>query len=270
MALSSYSGSTLSNRESTLLASFERDERTAVQLSELIVRLGKPAAYEVVRSLTRKGVLQRVGRGRYLVRPFRSIGRAWTVSAPVAATLLLEGEPHYLGGRWAWWFHRLTQQVHGSRVDAFVTRWRPERKLANARVLFHRTQRPKLGVGVEIATIEGVPVRVSDMERTLLDVLDHPGLLGTLSDALERFEEVLARADIKRLVSHAGLVSRPSTCQRLGILLERRGASRARLAPLAHRIEETRSVLSLWPDRRREGPVHPRWRVVENDHAKPR
>jgi hypothetical protein len=44
-----------------------------------------------------------------------------------------------------------------------------------------------------------------------------------------------------------------------------RGASARALSPLAARTRETASVLSLWTGAPRTGPVHPSWRVVEND-----
>ncbi len=267
MATSFYQGTSLSKLEAAVLARLERQGRSVVTLDELSEWHGRRRAYELVRSLTRKRVLERIGRGLYSVRPFRAHGRGWTISAPVAATHLLAAEPHYLGGRWAWWLHNLTRQIPASRIDAFVAKWRPVHQLANARICFHRVARAHLAIGVERTLIENTEVYVSDLERTMLDALDHPRLLGSLSEAVEQMSSVLTQANAKRIVSHATQVSRPSSCQRLAILLERAGVPPRTLAPLSARISETRSVLSLWPDRRREGPVHPRWRVVENDGA---
>ena len=263
-----YKAPRLTARETDVLARLERERRSRITLDELAKSFGRTQAYEIVRSLVRKGVLSRVSRATYLAHPFRTLGRPWSPSAPVAAAQILDDEPYYLGGFWAWSHHRLTDQVHGSQVDAFVTRWRPARIIANARIVFHRIVPAKLGFGIVEATIENVPVRISDLERTLLDALDYPSLLGPLSDSIERVVRALDKASIARLVSHAVDGSRTSTCQRIAVLLERRGASMAALRPLRKRTRESSSLLSLWPDRARSGHVHPVWRVVENDHAR--
>ncbi len=256
----------LSRVEADTLAHLERAGRSIVTLDQLGERLGRRRAYELVRSLTKKRVFTRIGRGLYSVRPFRAHGRPWMISAPVAAAHLLAAEPYYLGGRWASWLHKLTRQVPGSRIDAFVTRWRAAREIENAKVFFHRVRRA-LDTGVTTLQMEGVDVRISDFERTLLDALDHPSLLGSVADAIEQLEEGIVRANAKRLVMHAVQLSRASTCQRVALLLERQGTSPRTLSPLTARTSETRSVLSLWPNRLRQGRVHPKWRVVENDAA---
>jgi len=265
IAKSIYKTPPLSSREIEVIAALERDRRAVLTLDELAARFGRPAAYEIVRSLVAKGVLHRLDRGIYRAQPVRSLGRRHAISAPVAAAHVLRARPYYLGGWWAWSFHGLTQQAHASRIDAFVSRWRPARRLENARLFFHHVDAKKLEYGVVRIDIEGTEVHVSDLERTLLDALDHPSLLGSLSDALRRVAQALPKADVRRIVGHAARGSRTSTCQRLAVLLERRGASPRMLSPLLSRTRETASVLSLWPDARRTGPVHPKWRVVEND-----
>ena len=73
------------------------------------------------------------------------------------------------------------------------------------------------------------------------------------------------QVDLGKLVRLAATVSRPSTCQRLGVLLERRGIATSRLAPLRRRASGTRSLTSMVPGAPRRGQVNAGWRVVEND-----
>lgn len=254
----------LTAREVELLADLERARKSRVTLAELAERFTRPTAYELVRALVAKGALVRVSRGVYLARPVRALGRPWSSSAAVVASHIVAGEPHYLGGWWAWSMHGLTRQMHTSRVDVFARRWRPERKLAGARIVFHQLASAKLDYGIVTVTVENVPVRASDLERSLLDALDHPSLLGPLAATVDRVAGLLMRADSSRLVDYAVRGSRSSTCQRLGVLLERIGVGSGSLRPLARRIRETTSVLSLAPGRARSGRVHPTWRVVEN------
>lgn len=259
----SYNAS-LSRREVRLLAEWERERRRIVTLADLRGLVGD-AASDVAWRLVRKKALERVGSGRYLVRPLRTLTRPTAPSAAVLAAALLQGEPYYLGGLWALTFHRLTEQQYASALDAFVARRHGSRRLGGARVAFHRVSPERLAQGSIAADIEGVPVRVSGPERTLLDLLDVPALAGGVGEALRYVQQALPRVSVDALVEHASQGSRTSTCQRLGLLLERAGARPRQLAPLRRRTRSTKSMLSMNPAAPRRGPFNRRWLVVEND-----
>lgn len=262
-ARKTYSAS-LSRREVGLLAEWERERRQIVSLDDLR-RLVGPAAGDVARRLVRKRALERVGPGRFVIRPLRALGRPGTVSAPVLAAAALQGESYYLGGLWALTFHRLSSQQFTAVLDAFVTRRAAPRSLGDTRLMFHQVSVAELRDGIIGAKVEGVVVRVSDPERTLLDLLDLPALAGGAGEALRHVETCLGQVSNKRLVEYAARGSRDSTCQRLGLLLERSGMNPRLLAPLRRRIRDSKSSLSLVPGAPRVGPVNRRWRVVEND-----
>src|SRR5262245_45897172 len=109
----------LSSREVRLLANWERERRLSVTIDDIRQLMGRDVGKEVTRSLLRKGVLQRVGRGIYVVRPLRSLVRPTILSSAVATAILLRDRPYYLGGLWAFTFHRLTQQQYASALDVF-------------------------------------------------------------------------------------------------------------------------------------------------------
>src|SRR5262245_59009991 len=111
----------LSRREVALLSRWERARRSFITTDEIREAVGPEAAYNVAKALHRKGVLQRLQRGIYLIRPLRSILDPVSSSAPAAVGALLHAEPYYLGGLWAFTFHRLTGQQYVSLIDAFVT-----------------------------------------------------------------------------------------------------------------------------------------------------
>jgi predicted transcriptional regulator of viral defense system len=249
-----------------LLAGWERERRKYLTIDDLRAAVGRDAARYVASKLAQKGALERLQRGLYLVRPFRSFTRPTASSAPAALGALLHAEPYYLGGLWAFSQCGLSGQQHVSVLDAFVTRARPRRTLAGARVVFHVLPTEAMDHGISGTDIEGVLVRVSDPERTLLDALDHPRIVGGLRRAVELFKGSLLRVDTRRLAEFAARSSRTSTCQRVGALLERAGASRSALRALEKRTRGTRSLIAMQPGRR-TGGVNPRWNVVENDRA---
>jgi predicted transcriptional regulator of viral defense system len=181
------------------------------------------------------------------------------------AAALLGGERYYLGGLWALTHHRLTEQQYVSGLDAFVLLRRPGRRLGAARLSFHPVPAAQLSYGITTAQIEGAAVQISDLERTLLDVLDHPSLVKDAHRSLSLVQHGLARAATETIVEYAIRGSRSSTFQRLGLLLERSGTPPRRLARLHRKAHETRSLLSMLPGAPRTGPVNKRWNIVEND-----
>jgi len=260
----SYSDFDLSPKETALLAAWERERTRFITLAELRERLGTQTR-STVDGLVEKRLLERIAPGRYLIHPFRSIGRRRATSAPVIAAALLADEPYYLGGWWAVTIHRLSQQQYGSLLDAYVTRQHRQRHLHSAVLIFHVLSPDAFAYGIVVIQVEDILVRISDAARTLLDALDYPTTFGGTRAAVQLVERTIQRVDTKQLVEYAARGSRPSTCQRLGLLLERRGASARQLVPLAHRIRETASVLKLFPEAPSIGPINKRWRVVEND-----
>ena len=254
----------LSAREVGLLAGWERERRVVVTLQQLVRQAGAGAGRKVAARLIRKKVLDRVGAGRYLIRPLRTRGRASSVSAPVVAAALLQGERFYLGGLWALTFHRLTEQQY-TTLDVFLARRLSPRSIAGARLTFHRVGKGSLAYGIAETEIEGVRLLVSTPERTLLDLLDLPALAGGGSEALRHFAGGLPQVSAPQLVELAARGSRTSTCQRLGVLLERAGVSPRKLQPLRRRVRATKSSLSLVPGAPRTGAFNAVWRVVEND-----
>src|SRR5262249_43390382 len=95
--------------------------------------------------------------------------------------------------------------------------------------------------------------------------LDFPRVVGGIREALHLVGPALARLDLTRLVTYAARGSRASTCQRLGVLLERQGVSERLLTPLKERANETDALLSMIRDEPRVGGVNKPWRVVETD-----
>ena len=142
---------------------------------------------------------------------------------------------------------------------------RRQRTLGNTKVLFHPVAPETLTWGVTRTRIESNEVIVSDRERTVLDALERPRLLGSLRILAALFPEVVAKLDVQQLVAYALRAGSTASCQRLGALLERVQTGPRVLAPLRRRVESSLSLLSLIPGEPRVGRLNQRWRVIEND-----
>ena len=222
------------------------------------------AAAKVVASMARKGVLDRVGRGVYVIRPLRAVGRPWSVSAYTTVALALSDTRYYIGGLAALTVHRLTDQMHASVVDVFLAERRAPQVMANARVRFHSVPAAELVVGLSSVIVEQVPVWMSDPERTLVDALNYPYAFGGVAQGVRAVDHALSKVSLDRLVTYALKLSGMSSLQRLGVLMERHGAPGQQLARIEDEVRNTKNVPAMVPGPRR-GPVNPRWHISEND-----
>lgn len=259
----------LSKRERALLSDWERSRKKSVSLSEIGRAVGEPVARMVASTLVRKGVLDRIRPGLYAVRPFRAMARPWALPSLVAVELLLDGEPHYVGGLAAFTLHRLTQQQYASVIDAFVTSFRRPRRLGAAEVRFHRRKPSVFASGLTRVEIDGTPIVVSDPERTVLDALEEPHIVGGMHEAIRLFVGAVPRLDHARLAIYALDIARGSTCQRLGLLLERYGIDGPFMDDLRARAAQSNGIHLLIPGQGRTTAPNPAWHVIENDRRPP-
>jgi predicted transcriptional regulator of viral defense system len=163
--------------------------------------------------------------------------------------------------------HGLTDQQHTSRVDAFVAKRHKTVPEALAAISFHVIPAAAMLYGSQKVELEQTSVQVSDPEKTLVDLLEYPASAGSVGKAVGLVERSLERVDPDKLIEYAVRGARPSTCQRLGVLLERTNAElpTQRLAALHMKARSRKSLLSMHPGTPRKGIVNARWNVIEND-----
>ena len=262
----SYSAPRLSPSELVVLSELDRRKQTRITIAEAKQLIG-PAAAKVVGNMARKGLLDRVGRGIYLVRPLRALGRPWSVSAYTAVEQALSGKPHYIGGLAALAFHRLTAQMHSSAVDVFLAEQRKPRTIANARIHFHIVPIANLEIGLTSVVVEQMPVWMSDPERTLVDALNYPHAFGGAAQGVRAVDQALGKVNLDQLVTYALRLSEMSSLQRLGVLMERHRVPAEHMARIEERVRTTKNVPAMIPGPRR-GRINPRWHVSENDLQK--
>ena len=254
----------LSKRELNLRVAWERQNRRLVTLHELREELGS-VAYNVASRLEHKGILSRVGRGVYAVRPLRSIGRPYSVSPLAAAAVAAGDEDYYCGGLGVLNLHGLTEQYYPGRVDLFSGRRRKTRLLAGAEIHFHLTPASNLLLGVAETTIDGVKVRISDPERTVLDLLQYRHLTGGTAEAIKIVSSVISNVNTGKLVGYALKLARPMTCRRFGLLLERAGVPPQTWGRLLKSVRGAAHGGAFVPDAPKRGAYSTRWRLSVND-----
>lgn len=121
----------------------------------------------------------------------------------------------------------------------------------------------KWGIGVETMDRAGVSVRVTNLERTLVDVLDRPDLAGGGEEAW-RSLEMVEYFDLDRVVDYALLLANATTIAKVGFFLDQHRA--ALMVNDSHlerlRVHRPRQPHYLDRDRRHSGRFVADWNLV--------
>ena len=191
-----------------------------------ILDVSKPAASVILARARPQGSPRSHRDGDFTVLRPCAIAIPWATSTLVLIADLLDGHDYYVGGPIALTAHRLTEQMFHGVVDVFVGARRLNRKLGNGQVIFH-THRwlEAYTLGVTGITVSSTTVRMSDPERTLLDIVDHPSLLGAHEGGIATVERALDRIDLDRSRPNGARWPQSASRQRLGSILERNGVN---------------------------------------------
>lgn len=113
--------------------------------------------------------------------------------------------------------------------------------------------------GIERVSVGEVKVRITDLERTLIDGLIHTPLCGGFREVLSAFGIAAARIDISKMLTYSQKV--PVAAQkRLGWILEQLSVE----IPEPIRVPQSSHYDKLDPSGPRRGKYNRKWMVVEN------
>jgi predicted transcriptional regulator of viral defense system len=219
----SESGAGISQRNRAYLEELHRRARGAFDVSEasMILGVGQEEATQLLGYLARRGWLSRIRRGLYVAVPLdaRHSGE-WIEDPWVVANRLFS--PCYIGGWSACEYWDLTEQMF--RTLLVVTGRRARHRDEEIQGLpFHLTVRNEKAFFGTVWVWRGQNrVAVSDPSRTVIDVLNDPGLGGgirTVADVLEEYLRSEHRDD-HRLVSYGDRLGNRAVFKRLGYLVE--------------------------------------------------
>lgn len=190
------------------------------------------AASNLLTRLVHQGLVDRVARGRYVLRPFGALGtRAVAEDVALAVGAAFIGKPHRIAYRSALDWHGLLD--HPSRQIVVATDKRPGLRQLSGRPLRVVLEQPDR---IELGAIDaGHGARVSSLERALVESAARPGLAGgihVVAGALAR-----ARANPDALGEIAQALGARSALHRLGSIAERLDVH-----PFADQLEPLSSI----------------------------
>lgn len=256
----------LSTTESTLLASLAERGHNIFTLEDVTDTLGVTYdnAKVIVNRLEKKAWLIRLTRGKYLIVPLEAGVRSLhTEHGFVIASHLVN--PYYIGYGSALNHHGLSELVP-SMIYVVSTRRRRDRTILHTRFRFITVTESKM-FGVDETTISGAKVKISDVEKTIADCLDHPEHCGGVDEVAKPIFFDHEELDMGKIVMDAEKMGNKTIIKRLGYLLELFGYHE--YEPLFENVELSEGYPKLDPKLPEKGEFNGRWRLLLNTEIDP-
>ena len=256
---------TLGPQAAKLVTILHERTRSVFRLEDVrnITGLSESSARSFVRKLVDRGVATRLKPGLYVLVPFE-LGRErqYPGNPLVVAREIMNGEDYYLSHATAMEIHGMTTQP---QLVVTVSTPKPRRSVTALGVEFRfvRCRRKHFFGLTEHWVTKQEKVRVSDLERTIIDGLKQPEHCGGVTEVAKGL--LMRRQDVNldRLVQYARRIGVGAVVRRLGFLLETYEMAGA---PDLDRLRNglTATYVRLDPVLPAEGKRLRRWRLQVN------
>ena len=186
-----------------------------------LLQLDRTNAAKLLARWTSQGWLRRVGSGVYVPAALSSLNSEHVLDDPWVLVPSLFS-PAYIGGRTAAEYWDLTEQIFNDIVviTAQAVRKKSQKRHGATFTLKHLDE--KKIFGTKTVWRSRSKVLVSDLQRTIIDMLDDPALGGGIRQVSDCFAEYLRRKDRndELLLSYAERLGNGAVFKRLGFLAE--------------------------------------------------
>lgn len=265
MRTNSTSLKTLGPQAANLVTMLHERSRAVFRLEDVrdTTGLSEASARSFVRKLVDRGVAARLKPGLYVLVPFE-LGRErrYTGNPLIVAREIMHGEDYYLSHATAMEIHGMTTQP---QLVVMVSTPSPRRSVTALGVEFRfvRCRRRHLFGLAEHWVTKQEQVRVSDLERTIIDGLKQPEHCGGLTEVAKGLWMRRQDMNVDRLVPYARRIGVGAVVRRLGFLLETYELAAApELDQLRNTLTST--YVRLDPVLPAEGKRLRRWRLQLN------
>jgi len=244
------------------------------KIEDLSSALGLSRSYakNVLSKLAKRGAAHRVGRGRYAIIPADVMyGRkSYIGDSFVLASELMKESEYYVAYQSAAHIHGIAEQVP-FRTTVAVLKQKRQVNFGNVQINFVKLKKSRF-FGFEEISYSNVLLRISDLEKTLIDCIDRPELCGGIAEVARTLSNAVGteKLDWDKLVFRVKKFKSYALAQRLGFLLERlEMIGEISLVPTVLDKLQLSVGSSIYPlDIRipRKGKVSKKWKVIENVH----
>jgi predicted transcriptional regulator of viral defense system len=193
-----------------------------IEDAETALQLTRTEAAKRLARWTEQGWLHRVGRGTYVAADIQTMGAEQVLDDPWVLVPAFYA-PAYVGGRTAAEHWDLTEQIFKDIVVFTAQSVRARQQVRHGATFTLRHLQLAKHFGTKTLWRQQTRVPVSDVHRTLIDMLDEPAIGGGIqhvADCLANYFKRSDRDDLA-LVRYANQLGNGAVFKRLGFLAER-------------------------------------------------
>lgn len=221
----------------------------------------KIRASKILASLTRKGWIIRLEKGKYITVPLKAPNQQWMPNEFVLAALWMGTVSYYIGYFTMYNYWGFTEQIPRT---IFVLNTAKSRSTTIGSIPFQAVKIDKSKYyGIQKIKIEDQDVFISDRERTLVDFAFNP--LGAISNFENALKENIREIDLEKFVRYLKNFPVMSVLKRTGFLLEKIGCESKYLNDLKSKLGKQKTYVVLNPfNKSRKGTVNNEWQIIVN------
>ena len=222
------------------LVSVIRASGDIVQIDDVIAALSitRTDAAKLLSRWARQGWLRRVGSGTYVPAPMDSLESEHVLDDPWVLVPALFA-PGYIGGRTAAEYWDLTEQLFRDIVVMTAQSIRNRNQIRHGAQFTLRHIQEKKIFGTKVVWRSHSKILISDVHRTIIDMLNDPELGGGIQHVADCLSAYLRRSDRddELLIKYGDKLGNGAVFKRLGFLVEKRPDT-------THLIDECRTRLT--------------------------
>ena len=222
MGLKYNNSKTLGPKAAFLITTLYEERHSIFRLKDVqkILRNGKSSATSFVRKLVNRGIASRLKPGLFILVPFELGKECEYLGDPlIAAREIAGGKGYYFSHGTAMQIHQMLTQPQLIVYTSVLKARRPVRVFGTEFQFIHTPKNYFFGITDHWATKEA-KVKVSDLEKTVIDGLRQPEYCGGLTEVAKGLW--MRRQDINpdRLIGYAMKTGIGAVIRRLGFLME--------------------------------------------------
>ena len=256
----------LTNKESFLISTLARSDKKVFTIEDAKEIAGEQAIKMLINLIKKKCILK-LKRGLYIIIPL-DIGvkgaDSFIMHNFVIASKLVE--PYYISYWSALNHYGFSDQIPASTFIA-TTKAKKGLKILDTSYLFVQVSKSRF-FGTTDIEIGGEKVKISDMNKTIADCLDHPEHAGGIDEIARSVYFSIEEIDIKKIVKYAQRMGNVTIIKRLGYILDECGLL-DKYRAIFDKIELSKGYSLLDPLSPKKGKYNDKWLLLINRELKP-
>lgn len=216
---------------------------------------------KLIYRLVKKNILSPIKKGLYVYSPIESGLTGRNINEYIVPGLLIPDGSYYIGYNSMYNYYKFTDQI-SQIIYVLNTKMQREKVIGGVRYKLLKISKDRM-YGIRDIEIMGSKARISDAERTLVDLIYYPEPVGGLKTAYYVMTENIKNkiVNLKKFIEYLCLFPSAYVRKRAGYILESAGFKTGRLIKKVN----AKSLMKLYNYNTRKGIVNKKWGVIVND-----